>query len=93
MSEIVLYTDGTRGQTEQLRLFLYETGLKYDEVAVTSTEAKEKLVREGKLMYGTLPALQIGKFVLNESTRLCMHAFSLRSCGDSGAHCRARRQE
>lgn len=65
MADIVLYSGDERRCTEQIRLMIAETGLKFEEKIVGEAEAAQ-LAKDGKLMFGKLPMLKIGNFTLNE---------------------------
>ena len=63
---VLLSAAGEKLETEQVRMFLYEAGLKYDEVKVTD-EVTQALVKDGKLLFENQSALQVGSFYLTES--------------------------
>ena len=65
MAEIVLYTADERRCTEQIRMFLSETGLRFEEKVVGEAD-EQQMVKEGKLMFGHLPMLKVGDFTLCE---------------------------
>ena len=61
----MLYSADERRCTEQIRLFLSETGLRFEERVVSEADTQQ-LTKEGKLMFGKVPALKIGDFWLSE---------------------------
>jgi hypothetical protein len=65
MADIVLYSSDERRCTEQIRLMIAETGLKFEEKVVSAAE-EQQMAKEGKLMYGKLPMLKVAGFMLNE---------------------------
>eukprot|EP00730_Choanoeca_flexa_P007515 TRINITY_DN12342_c0_g5_i3.p1 TRINITY_DN12342_c0_g5~~TRINITY_DN12342_c0_g5_i3.p1 ORF type:complete len:189 (+),score=39.84 TRINITY_DN12342_c0_g5_i3:333-899(+) len=73
MPSLVLYTlENTRSFAEKIRVFLAETGMKYDEQQIDQSTADE-WTATGKLNFGILPALEADGILIENSAAILQY--------------------